>query len=100
MQMPHNTFKQAIQNSGSPAQLGLFMGLGHPVSAEILAVGRATDVTRNPVVLGDAVPPTLIPLAVNADMRIGAGFYARNFTAVNPHGPSSRGFAKIEVINM
>jgi len=69
-------------------------------SAQILAVGRATDVTRNPVVLGDAVPPTLIPLAVNADMRVGAGFYARNFTAVNPHGPSSRGFALIDVINM
>jgi len=69
-------------------------------SAQILAVGRATDVTRNPVVLGDAVPPTIIPLAVNADMRVGAGFYARNFTAVNPHGPSSRGFALIEVINM
>jgi len=69
-------------------------------SAQILAVGRATDVTRNPVVLGDAVPPTVIPLAVNADMRQGAGFYARNFTAVNPHSPSSRGFAMIDVINM
>jgi len=37
MQMPQNTFKQAIQNTESPAQLGLFMGQGHPVSAEILA---------------------------------------------------------------
>ncbi|MCL2523420.1 MAG: hypothetical protein FWF20_08615 [Betaproteobacteria bacterium] len=71
-----------------------------PTSAQILCVGRATDVTRNPVVLGDAVPPTVIPLAVNADLRQGAGFYARNFTAVNPHDPSSRGFAMIEVINM
>lgn len=69
-------------------------------SAQILAVGRATDVTRNPVVLGDAVPPTVVPLAVNADLRQGAGFYARNFTAVNPHDPSSRGFAMIEVVNM
>lgn len=69
-------------------------------SAQILCVGRATDVTRNPVVLGDAVPPTVIPLAVNADLRQGAGFYARNFTAVNPHDPSSRGFAMIEVTNM
>ena len=69
-------------------------------TAQILCVGRATDVTRNPVVLGDAVPPTVIPLAVNADLRQGAGFYARNFTAVNPHDPSSRGFAMIEVTNM
>lgn len=71
-----------------------------PTSAQILAVGRATDVTRNPVVLGDAVPPTVIPLAVNADLRQGAGFYARNFTAVNPHDPSARGFALINVTNM
>lgn len=35
MQMPHNAFKQAL--AGQQAQLGLFLGLGHPVSAEILA---------------------------------------------------------------
>ena len=69
-------------------------------SAQILCVGRATNVTRNPIVLGDAVPPTVIPLAVNADLRQGAGFYARNFTCVNPHDPSSRGFALINVVNM
>lgn len=71
-----------------------------PSAAQILCIGRATDVTRNPFVLGDAVPPTVIPLAVNADMRQGAGFYARNFTAVNPHGPSSLGAAMIDVTNM
>lgn len=71
-----------------------------PSAAQILCIGRATDVTRNPFVLGDAVPPTVIPLAVNADMRQGAGFYARNFTAVNPHGPSSLGAAMIDVLNM
>jgi hypothetical protein len=71
-----------------------------PIAAQILCIGRATDVTRNPFVLGDAVPPTVIPLAVNADLRQGAGFYARNFTAVNPHGPSSLGAAMIDVINM
>jgi hypothetical protein len=76
-------------------------GLNETVdSAQILAVGRATDVTRNPIVLGDAVPPTVIPLAINADLRQGAGFYARNFTAVNPHDPSSRGFGLITVTNM
>jgi len=69
-------------------------------SGEILCIGRATDVTRNPFVLGDAVAPTVIPLAVNADLRSGAGFYARNFTAVNPHGPSAMGAAKINVTNL
>lgn len=69
-------------------------------SANILCVGRATDVTRNPFVLGDAVPPTVVPLATNADLKSGAGFYARNFTAVNPHGPSSLGCASIAVTNL
>lgn len=69
-------------------------------SSQILCIGRATDVTRNPFILGDAVPPTVIPLAVGADLRQGAGFYARNFTSVNPHGPSSLGCAVINVINL
>lgn len=69
-------------------------------AGNILAVGRATDVARNPIVLGDAVPPTVIPLGVNADMAQGAGFYARNFTAVNPHSPSSMGCAQINVTNL
>jgi hypothetical protein len=69
-------------------------------SGNILAVGRATDVTRNPFVLGDAVAPTVIPLAVNSDLRTGAGFYARNYTAVNPHEPSAKGAAMISVTNL
>lgn len=69
-------------------------------SAEVLCVGRATDVTRNPFVLGDAVPPTVIPLATNTDLKSGAGFYARNFTNVNPHQPSSTGCALINVTNL
>ncbi|MBN7118087.1 hypothetical protein [Ectopseudomonas oleovorans] len=69
-------------------------------AAEILCVGRATDVTRNPFVLGDAVAPTVIPLAVNADLKTGAGFYARNFTAVNPHQHSAMGCALITVTNL
>lgn len=68
--------------------------------AEVLCVGRATDVTRNPFVLGDAVPPTVIPLATNADLKSGAGFYARNFTSVNPHQPSSTGCALITVTSL
>jgi hypothetical protein len=69
-------------------------------SGQVLCVGRATDVTRNPIVLGDAVPPTVLPLAVGDDLKMGAGFYARNFTSVNPHGPSSLGAAIINVTNL
>lgn len=69
-------------------------------SAQVLCIGRATDVTRNPFVLGDAVPPTVTPLAVNADLTQGAGFYARNFTGVNPHGPSALGCALINITNL
>lgn len=69
-------------------------------ASQILCIGRATDVTRNPFILGDAVPPTVIPLAVGADLKQGAGFYARNFTAVNPHGSSSLGCALINITNL
>ena len=69
-------------------------------TSQILCVGRATDVARNPIVFGDAVSPTVIPLAVNADLRQGVGFYARNFTSVNPHDLSARGFGLINVKNM
>jgi len=69
-------------------------------SAEIICVGQATDVTRNPFVLGDAVAPTVIPLATNADLKSGAGFYARNFTAVNPHNASSKACARVNITNL
>jgi Cu/Zn superoxide dismutase len=69
-------------------------------ASQILCIGRAPDVARNPFVLGDAVPATVIPLGVGIDMKRGAAFYARNFTEVNPHGPSSMGCALINVTNM
>ena len=71
-----------------------------PDAAQILCVGRAPDVARNPIVLGEAVAPTVMPLGLNADLRQGAGFYARNFTCVNPHEASSKGFAILNVTNM
>ncbi len=74
--------------------------VGGHLSSSVLCVGRATDVTRNPFVLGDAVSPSVIPLATNVDLKTGAGFYARNFTAVNPHAPSSLGCALINVLNL
>lgn len=72
---------------------------GHQ-AASVLCIGRATDVTRNPFVLGDAVAPSVIPLAVNMDLKTGAAFYARNFTTVNPHVPSSLGCALINITNL
>ena len=68
--------------------------------SQILCIGRAPDVTRNPIILGDAVPPTVIPLGVTTDAKRGAAFYARNFTSVNPHGPSSQGFAVLNITNV
>lgn len=68
--------------------------------AEILCVGQATDVTRNAFILGDAVAPTVLPLAMNSDLKTGAAYYARNFTAVNPHKHSAQGAALITVTNL
>jgi hypothetical protein len=68
--------------------------------SQILCVGRATDAARNPIVMGDAVPPTMMPLAVGADLRTGSGFYARTFTELNPHAPSAMGAAIIDITNL
>lgn len=68
-------------------------------SSQILCIGRSDDVARSAIVLGDAVAPMVLPLAVNADLRQGAGFHARNFTEVNPHQPSAMGAALINVTN-
>lgn len=69
-------------------------------SAQILCIGRSPQVARCPLVLGDAVPATYIPLAVDATMKYGNGFYARGFTQVNPHTPSAKGAALITVTNL
>lgn len=69
-------------------------------AGQILCVGKATNVALNPFVLGDATAPIVQPLAVNADMKRGAAFYARNFTAVNPYKQASLGCAIINVTNM
>jgi len=71
-----------------------------PTASQILCIGKAPEIARNPFVLGDAVPPMVIPLTVGADLRQGTGFFARNFTEVNPHAPSAKGAAIIDVINM
>lgn len=69
-------------------------------SSEIQCIGRATSAARNMVVFGDAVAPSVQPLAYGEDFKKGAGFYARNFSSVNPHGPSARGAASLTVTNL
>jgi hypothetical protein len=69
-------------------------------ASEILCIGRSQQVARCPLVLGDAVGATYLPLAMGTDMRYGSAFYARNFTSVNPHLPSAKGAALINVVNL
>lgn len=69
-------------------------------AGKILCIGQSMQVSRSPIVLGDAVAPTYKELAVNTDLKSGVGFYARNFTAVNPHRESALGAALIDVINI
>lgn len=68
-------------------------------TSQILAVGRATNVARNPIVLGDAVPGLFLPLAMNSDMNTNDGYYERSFTEINPHTPSADAAVLINVIN-
>lgn len=67
---------------------------------EILCIGRSPQVARNPIVFSDAVSPTLIPLAVNADLKTGAALFSRQLTEVNPHKQSALGCALITVKNV
>lgn len=69
-------------------------------TSKIVCIGRATQVARNPFVLGDAVAPMIIPLSTDKNHDSSTGFYARNFTSVNPHKPSASGCAVIDVINL
>jgi hypothetical protein len=46
------------------------------------------------------VPPTVNPIPMNVDQISGAAFYARNFTSVNPHQPSSMGACIFTITNM
>lgn len=68
--------------------------------SQILFIGRSPQVARCPLVLGDAVAPTYMPLSFGDDMKSGSAFYGRNFTQVNPHKPSASGAALITVSNL
>lgn len=67
---------------------------------EILCVGRSAQVARNPIVFSDAVPQTLIPIAVGTDLKSGAALFSRNLTEVNPHKQSAMGCALITIRNV
>jgi len=71
-----------------------------PNVSKILCIGRSTQAGRNPFVLGDAVAPMAVPISTGADMKNKSGFYARNFTAVNPHMPSALGCAILTVTGL
>jgi hypothetical protein len=67
---------------------------------EMIGVGRAAQVARNPMVFSDALALTLIPLGVLSDLKQGTALYGRNLTEVNPHEASSMGCALITVKNV
>lgn len=69
-------------------------------TASILAVGRSSQVARCPIVLGDAVAPTFIPLGTQSNLIQASALYARDFTVTNPHAPSALGCARINVTNL
>jgi hypothetical protein len=69
-------------------------------SFEILGIGLAPDVARNPFVLSDAVPMTPLQLGVGVGGKTGSTFYVRNLTEVNRHLPSAKGCALINVTNL
>jgi hypothetical protein len=69
-------------------------------ASELICVGVSTQPARNPFLMGDAVPPTLLPLATNPDLKRQAAYYVRDFTQPNPHQVSGRGCALIKLTNM
>lgn len=71
-----------------------------PDVSKVICIGRSTQAGRNPFVLGDAVAPTAVPISTGSDMKNKAGFYARNFTSVNPHQPSAMGCAILTVTGL
>lgn len=64
---------------------------------EMLLIGRGTDSSRSPIVLGDAVPPMLVQQSTGKDMAANSGIYSRSFTKANPHMPSALGCARIKI---
>lgn len=69
-------------------------------TASMLCIGRSADVGRSPIVMGDAVAPTFIPLSTNSNLVFKQAFYQRSFLQLNKHMASAKGFARIDFINL
>lgn len=57
--------------------------------AEMLMIGRSNEVARNPLLMGDAIAPTFMDLAMDGSLQRKAALYARDYTCVNPHPESA-----------
>jgi hypothetical protein len=109
--LPTDYFRPSgIMNRPGIFRLGTFLGkyeimytpkvlVEGATTTQLLCVGRATDPARNPYVMGDAVPPIFVPLAVDYSLRNGSAFYTRNFSRVNPHAPSAKSCALVTLTN-
>mgnify|MGYP000848283146 FL=1 len=69
-------------------------------TATMLCASRSADVGRSPIIMGDAVAPTFIPLATNSNLVMKQAFYQRSFLQLNKHLASSKGFARVDFINL
>lgn len=69
-------------------------------SAEMLLIGRSNQVARCPILLGDAVAPTLVEIGTQLDLNKQLAMYARNFTVVNPHEASAKGCGLLNVTGL
>lgn len=69
-------------------------------TAEMLCVGASADVARSPFVTGMAVSPILLPSGRTEELDEGLGYFEKMFGEVNPHEPSSKGFAKIIITGL
>jgi len=69
-------------------------------TSQILCVGRGSSVVRNPLVMGDAVPTMLIPIAQQSDLRQRFAMYDRSFTEINPHALSQEASVILNVTGM
>jgi len=69
-------------------------------SSSIICVGRSSQPARCPIIMGDAIPPTMMELSMQSDLVQQAAMYSRDFTEVNPHDPSALGCARINITNL
>lgn len=69
-------------------------------NAEMLLIGRSNQVARCPILLGDAVAPTIVEIGTQLDLNKQLAMYARNFTSVNPHEASAKGCGMLTVTGL